>query len=286
MIKTFEVPNKYGDGKVSIKRYILDKDQEPSAVVFGKFIPWSGKKGHGKLVDFAKKNFKEVFIASPTRSGKDKNVDIFTDEQKEKFIEIANPDIKFHRVKSGPPIRMFTELINLGIERPVLIVGEDRERDFAKYFRKYDKNNEPIEDVNDKDFGKGEYLVVSRTDEDTSASKVRKALIDGDKEAFLKLTGYEEKMWDIMSSMSKKVNEEMIKKDFVFNADDQQAAQDFVHDFSRRFKDLMGHVHIAGKNVHFKNLGPDSYKLVTNFSSNHEMSSEGTNFHNFYFDGK
>jgi len=192
-------------GNIPVKRYVIDEDVKPTAVVFGKFSPWTGPNGHGKLVDYAKENFDEVVIVSPTRKAKDKKVDIFTDEQKEKIINKANPDIKFHRIPSDIPIRMFTEVLGLGYERPVLIVGEDRGKSFSRFFIHYDENNKAITDQDNKElFGKGEYLVVPRGDEDTSATKVREALEADDKETFIELTGYDEAMWKLMKSFLKK----------------------------------------------------------------------------------
>lgn len=192
-------------GTHKVVRYIIDIRIKPVGVVFGKFSPFTGPKGHGKLVEFAQKQFGKdnVIIVSPTRTVKDDKVDIFTDEQKEAIIRKANPDIEFHRIKSGIPPRMFTRVIDLGYERPVFIVGEDREDDFKKFFIEYNKANKPIEDMTDEDFGKGEYLVVPRSDEDTSATKVRKALINNDKKLFIKLTGFDEEMFTYMKSVLK-----------------------------------------------------------------------------------
>ena len=209
-IQDFKLKNK----DIKVKRYVLDPDKEPTAILFGKFSPFTGPKGHGKLLDFARNNFKNVAIVSPTRKSKDKKVDIFTDDQKEEIINKANPDIKCHRIPSNIPIRMFTLIVDLGYDRPVLIVGKDREEEFSKFFRKYDKNNEAIKDMDDENFGKGEYLVVPRDEEDTSATKVRETLINKDKEEFKRLTRYNDKMWDLMQGMLK--NESLDFTDFYF----------------------------------------------------------------------
>jgi hypothetical protein len=199
-IQDFKLKNK----NIKVKRYVIDPGKEPTAIVFGKFAPFTGSKGHGKLIDFAKDNFKNVVIISPTRNFKDKKVDIFTDDQKEYIIRQVNPDIKFYRISSNIPIRMFTQIVDLGYDRPVLIIGKDREKEFTKFFIKYDKNNEAITNMDDKNFGKGEYLVISRDEKDTSATKVREALINNDKEKFKKITGYDDKIWNMMQKMLKK----------------------------------------------------------------------------------
>lgn len=217
MIKV-KVPDRNDPSKiVELNRYVIDKNEEPTAVVFGKFIPWTGPNGHGRLVELAKKNFKNIVIVSPTREKSfDPKVDIFTDEQKQKIIEKAT-GLKFIRVDSSIPIRMFTRIIQEGIDRPVFIVGPDRINDFKRYFVEYNKDNKGTEDPKDKDFGKGEYFFAeSRGKDQTSGTKVREALINNDKASFLKLTGYKEDMWNLMRQMLKD-NEIVERTSFKFD---------------------------------------------------------------------
>ena len=205
MIKV-KVPDRNDPSKtVELNRYVIDKNEEPTAVVFGKFIPWTGPNGHGRLVDLAKKNFKNVVIVSPTRDKSfNPKVDIFNDKQKSEIIQKAT-GLKFIRVDSSIPIRMFTRVVQAGIDRPVFIVGPDRINDFKRYFIEYDKNNEGTEDSNNKDFGKGEYFFAeSRGKDQTSGTKVRETLINNNKEEFLRLTGYYgDDMWNLMRNMLK-----------------------------------------------------------------------------------
>jgi len=219
MIKV-KVPDRNDPSKnVEINRYVIDKNEEPTAVVFGKFIPFSGPNGHGRLVDLAKEKFKNVVIVSPTRKGNEPLVDIFTDDQKEEIIKKAT-DLKFIRVDSSIPIRMFTRIVQAGIDRPVFIVGPDRINDFKRYFVEYNEDNEGTEDQNDKDFGKGEYYFLeTRGKNQTSGTKVREALINNNKEEFLRLTGYYgDDMWNMMRQMLKKngVIKEYFDKNFNF----------------------------------------------------------------------
>lgn len=200
-----KVPDRNDPSKtVELNRYVIDKNETPTAVIFGKFIPWTGPNGHGRLIDTAKEHFKDIVIVSPTRDKSfDPKVDIFTDDQKQEIIEKAT-GLKFIRVDSSIPIRMFTKVIQAGIDRPVFVVGPDRIKDFQKYFIEYNKDNEGIKDQKDKDFGKGEYFYATeRGKEDTSGTKVRKALLDNDKEEFLKLTGYDDDIWNLMRKMLK-----------------------------------------------------------------------------------
>lgn len=200
------------DKNIKVKRYVIDPKASPVGVIFGKMSPFTGPQGHGKLIEYAKKYFDKIIVVSPTRNLKDKNVDIFTDEQKKDIIKKAT-GLLFHRIPSDVPIRMFTRVVELGYDRPVFVVGEDRQKDFSKFFKKYNPNNKSITDPEDPDFGKGEFLVVPRSDKDTSATKVRKALKNNDKEEFIKLTGYDNEMWKYMKGLLKK--NVVIKENFM-----------------------------------------------------------------------
>ncbi len=205
-MKQFSIPDRNDPNKnVDIHRYVIDSKTNPTAIIFGKFSPWTGINGHGRLLDYASQFFKDIIIVSPNRKGNDSKVDIFTDDQKEEIIKLANPGFKFMRVSSGFPPKLFSELVKNGIERPVICIGPDRIEEFSKYFIEFDKNNKSIEDTNDKDFGKGEFFSIkNRGSKNTSATKVREALLNNDKEEFLMLTQYNEDMWNTMRNMLKK----------------------------------------------------------------------------------
>jgi len=203
-VEQFEVPDRKDPSKtVVVNRYVLDPKAEPTAVIFGKFNPWTGPNGHGRLITTAKKNgLKKLAIASPEKTDKD----LFTREQKDELIDRAT-NITPLIVKTSIPIRMFTDLLSQGVERPVLIIGEDREKDFSKFFIPYSKNNSRVTDMSDKNFGKGEYVVSPRNQ--TSATSVRKALLDGDDSKFLELTGYDQETLDLMKDMLRKNGHEI-----------------------------------------------------------------------------
>ena len=80
MLVDLEVPDKKNPGKtITLKRYAVDSNVEPTAVLFGKWSPFTGPNGHGRIVDFAKKNgFKKVAVA-----------DIFYESLKGRKIFIA-----------------------------------------------------------------------------------------------------------------------------------------------------------------------------------------------------
>ena len=205
-LKTFNVPDRKDPSKeFAITRYVIDKSDAPTAVVFGKFSPWTGKGGHGTVLKFAKSKFKNVIIVSPlrekTESGGKYGANIFTPQQRGEIVQKATGET-FMNVKTSIPIRMFTQLLEHGIQRPVFIVGEDREKEFKKMFIPYKKGNESVTDPAHKDFGKGE-MAINRF-RGTSGTKVRKALVDGDRKTFLKETGYKDDMYEYMRQLLKK----------------------------------------------------------------------------------
>ena len=207
-LRKFLVQDKYNtDHEIEIYRYVIEPKEKPIGVIFGKFSPWT-KNGHGKLVTEAQKIFGKdnVIIVSPTRNKKDPKVDIFTNEQKEQIIKRSNPNINFYRIESDIPIRMFTRIVDLGYSRPVLVIGQDREKEFGKFFIPYNSSNKGIDDPKHLDFGKGECYIVSRTNEDVSATKVRECLLNGDMQKFIELTGYSEDIWQLIIEMLKKNN--------------------------------------------------------------------------------
>ena len=158
-LMSIEVPDRNDPSKmVTIQRYVIDSDEEPTAIIYGKFAPWTGPNGHGVLVDYAKgRGFKNIVVVSPERSGKDDSVDIFTREQKTAIIEKAT-GCRVITVNSGYPSAAFAELIkNSDVSRPVFIIGTDRIKEFSKYFIPYSKTNVGVDDPKDPNFGKGEF---------------------------------------------------------------------------------------------------------------------------------
>jgi len=191
--------------QVTLKRYVIDEKAEPTAVIFGKFSPWTGPNGHGRLITEAKKKFKNVMVVSPLRTKTEKKgkygANIFSPEQRGEIVKRATKE-KFLNVKATIPVRMFTELLNEGITRPVFLIGGDRKKEFGKVFINYNKKNKGVRDPNNKKFGMGEMMVVKRNE--TSGTKIRKALVDNDMDTFIKMTGYDVSMWRYMRDMLKK----------------------------------------------------------------------------------
>lgn len=220
-----KVPDRNEPGKtVTLKRYVIDASEEPTAIIFGKFSPFSGKKGHGRMIEFAKsKGIKNIAVVSPERADtaiKSKyDANIFTPQQRQEIITKALtdyfniPDPEVFTVKATNPLGMFREF-TAKVDRPIIICGPDREKEYAKFFIPYNKTNPSVLNPDETNFGKGEYLAMNnRGDGETSGTAVRKALVDGDEKKFIELTGYDSKFYVYLRDMLKKNN--VIEESFV-----------------------------------------------------------------------
>lgn len=197
-----EVLDKNDSSKtVILKRYAIDKREEPTAVLFGCFSPFTGPKGHGRMLRFAFENgIKKFAIVMPTKDDtKDSDRNIFTQEQRLEIAKLGAKECGFDadifNVQTTNPLGMFRE-ISTKVSRPVLIVGPDRKSQFEKMFLTYGNHNAFITDPNEKNFGKGEMLAMTdRGENDTSGTDVRNTLKEKDKAKFISLTGYSNKMY-------------------------------------------------------------------------------------------
>lgn len=194
---------------VTLKRYAVNPKEEPTAVLFGKFSPFTGKLGHGRMLTFAKTHGIKTFaIVSPLRDEtKETDSNMFNSAQRLEIAIAGAKDMKFNvqafNINSTNPLGMFREVATK-IDRPVFIVGPDRKAQFEKMFITFNKSNKAITDATDKDFGKGEMLAMTeRGENNTSGTKVRQALKDQNEEEFIKLTGYSKVMYEYMISILK-----------------------------------------------------------------------------------
>lgn len=204
------------DKTIELSRYAVDPKEEPTAVLFGSFVPFTGPKGHGRMLEFAKKHgIKKFAIVSPTKDDtKETDRNMFNLKQKLDIAKHGAKDMGFNvdafNVKATNPLGMFREIASK-IDRPVIIVGPDRKAQFEKFFIPFDKRNKPITDQENKNFGKGEMLAMTdRGTSNTSGTKVRESLRNNDKETFIELTGYTEKMYNYLKKM---LNESVTESD-------------------------------------------------------------------------
>lgn len=213
MITKILVDDKNNPGKqIALERYVIEKEKNPIAVIFGKFSPWTGgdlEYGHGRLIKTAKQNgIKEFYVVSPKRDETDDNsANLFSASARKQIIE--------HSLKNVPGflgvvqsdsnnimgvIKHITHLVS----RPVFVVGPDRERLLKTNFVQF--NSAPVTNQNEKDFGKPECLVLTG-ERETSGTKVRQSIQNDDFKTFSKLTNHSEEMFRFMKKLTNQKNE-------------------------------------------------------------------------------
>ena len=200
-----EVIDKNDSNKtIILKRYAIDSNEEPTAVLFGCLSPFTGPNGHGRLLKFAESfGIKKFAIVMPTKDDtKDSDRNMFTQEQRLEIAKLGAKecgfDVEVFNVETTNPLGMFRE-ISTKVSRPVLIVGPDRKAQFEKIFLTYGNHNAFITDPNEKNFGKGEMLCLNNRGElNLSGTIVRKILKDKNKVDFIKITGYSESMYEFL----------------------------------------------------------------------------------------
>lgn len=205
MLINIEVPDRNDiTKKITLSRYVIDKREEPTAVLFGCFSPFTGPLGHGRMLRFAFENrIKKFAIVMPTKDDtKDSDRNMFTQEQRLEIAKLGAKecgfDVEVFNVETTNPLGMFRE-ISTKVSRPVLIVGPDRKAQFEKMFLTYGNHNAFITDPNEKNFGKGEMLCLNNRGElNLSGTIVRKILKDKNKVDFIKMTGYSESMYEFL----------------------------------------------------------------------------------------
>lgn len=188
---------------VDVKTYWFDKTMKPLAVLYGCFAPFTGKEGHGRLLATAAKNgIKDFIVMMPNKD--DSNAEgrtMFTNKQKVDIVEKGVKALGYNLLKAfvtigyDSPKRL---LRNIAEEYPdrriVLICGPDREEQYSKFCVPYKKNNEiPLEKSN----GEFEYILNDPGKRNIRGTAVRQAIVDGDAELFMYLTGYDKSMWDL-----------------------------------------------------------------------------------------
>lgn len=205
MIVKISVDDRNNPGKqIELPRYAIPKNSEPIGIVFGKFSPWTGKNGHGKLVSFLKTNgIKSFYVVSPKReesqTGK-YSPDIFSADSRKEIIErvLKNEPGFLGVIKSDSNnvMGVIKHIIHL-VDRPVFVVGPDRERLAKTNFVAFGSN--PAKE-NEAGFGKPEILVYTG-DRDVSGTKIRKSLVDNDFKTFSSLTNYDNPMFNYMRNL-------------------------------------------------------------------------------------
>ena len=229
-IKNVKSPWKKDKGaNIDSPVYTFEKGDKPLGVVYGCFSPFTGKYGHARLLQRGEQEGIEDFIiVSPYKNQPiDNDRNMFTLEQKVKIAEAGCKDLGYNILGAyTSKAHFFLDALYEYAEmypdyRLVLICGPDRADLYGKYCVPFGEDYE-LQDEND--IGKFEILYCTdRGDKEVSGTKVREAIRNGDKEAFLEMTGYSPKMWNLCVKFAKQngVLEEstMIKDKNMLNED-------------------------------------------------------------------
>lgn len=203
-IKNVKSPWKKDKGaNIDSPVYTYKKEDRPLGVIYGCFSPFTGKYGHARLLDRGEQEGIEDFIiVSPYKNQPiDNDRNMFTLEQKVKIAEAGCKDLGYNILGAyTSKAHFFLDALYEYAEmypdyRLVLICGPDRANLYGKYCVPFGEEYE-LQDEND--IGKFEILYCTdRGDKEVSGTKVREAIRNGDKEAFLEMTGYSDKMWNL-----------------------------------------------------------------------------------------
>lgn len=210
-IKNVKSPWKKDKGaNIDSPVYTYKKEDRPLGVIYGCFSPFTGKYGHARLLDRGEQEGIEDFIiVSPYKNQPiDNDRNMFTLEQKVKIAEAGCKDLGYNILGAyTSKAHFFLDALYEYAEmypdyRLVLICGPDRADLYGKYCVPFGEEYE-LQDEND--IGKFEILYCTdRGDKEVSGTKVREAIRNGDKEAFLEMTGYSDKMWNLCVRFAKK----------------------------------------------------------------------------------
>ena len=203
-IKNVKSPWKKDKGaNIDSPVYTYEKGDKPLGVIYGCFSPFTGKYGHARLLDRGEQEGIEDFIiVSPYKNQPiDNDRNMFTLEQKVKIAEAGCKDLGYNILGAyTSKAHFFLDALYEYAEmypdyRLVLICGPDRADLYGKYCVPFGEEYE-LQDEND--IGKFEILYCTdRGVKEVSGTKVREAIRNGDKEAFLDMTGYSPKMWNL-----------------------------------------------------------------------------------------
>lgn len=189
--------------------YSYGEGDKPLGVVYGCFSPFTGKYGHARMLQNGIDNGIEDFIiVSPYKNQPiDNDRNMFTLEQKVKIAEAGCKDLGYNILGSfTSKAHFFLDALYEYAEmfpdhRLVLLCGPDRVDLYSQYCVPFGELYD-LEDEND--IGKFELLpCMDRGEKAVSGTKVREAIRNGDKAAFMDMTGYSTKMWNLVNKFAK-----------------------------------------------------------------------------------
>lgn len=195
---------------VEVNNYWFDESNEPLAVIYGCFSPFTGKYGHARLLEKAKENgINKFVIVSPNKKETiDNNRNMFTPQQKleiakEGCLELGYNILDAHLGKYPFILGNLNDVAEqFPDNRIVLVCGPDRAEAYGKDTIPFDKRRKEMLPSNER--GKFEMIVCEdRGEYEVSGTKVRELIKNNDRKEFRKLTGYSDEMFDMCRKYAK-----------------------------------------------------------------------------------
>lgn len=195
MIKRIEVPDTRNGGTFIKEVYQIHEGDELVGIILGHFAPFTGPKGHGRMIEALRDiGCNKFMIAIPeTKKGRDDNRNMFTLSERieiaEDYLVYAGLDGKVVTYNGWDPKVNNTKLYRRALKefgediRPVFCYGPDRQN--------FVDGNIPFD--SDLEGRRCEYIICQdRGETECSGTEVRNKIREGDVEAICHLTGYDE----------------------------------------------------------------------------------------------
>ena len=196
----------------TIIKNILFEDHMPGTAIFvGRMQPLT--IAHYNIINDARKKYNELFVVIV--AGKSKKNNPFTFKQRVELVHKAfEGKIPMSHIIKAPT--GFTPNILMHLQKYIsrhahkrlfiLFAGEDRAEEYRNQIKKYYKGDAQVE-----------LHIIPRDDDSVSATKVRKALVDGDIENYKRLMprtlwGEYEKLKKIIASIGNQLTDNKIIK--------------------------------------------------------------------------
>ena len=195
---------------VEVSNYWFGKTNEPLAVIYGCFSPFTGKYGHARLLEEAKKyGINKFVIVSPNKKETiDNNRNMFTPQQKLEIAKEGCLELGYNILDAhlGKYPFILGNLNDVAAQFPdnriVLVCGPDRAESYSKDTIPFDKQRKEMLPSNER--GKFEIIVCEdRGEYNVSGTKVRELIKNNDRKEFRKLTGYSDAMFDMCRKYAK-----------------------------------------------------------------------------------
>lgn len=180
---------------------VLTESRQGTAIFIGRMQPLT--LAHFNIINQARKDYQTVFIVivSGGKSSKEKAKNPFSFKERAEFIYKAfEGKIPMKHIIKAPTgfTPDIVEYLDRYISRNnlkkkyIIFAGADRAEDYKRQIKNYYKGNVDVE-----------IRVIPREEESISATKVRKALLDGDVENFKRLMP--QSLWPEYNSMRNKL---------------------------------------------------------------------------------